>query len=285
MSAKKNPPRLSRNSPIRPILLERLHLRCGDWTVTELRINRHLQPFDQETPHRHSHGQLLLYLRGRGEQRIARKHHPVAPGAVFFIPPGTEHAFLEHSPRLAICLVADLGGKGPVRFGTASGWLPAEELARVREGLSQLSRQGHRETESSATLEFGIGGAALLLLESCRRACLTSPPGNNEGSALSKRLLRSLKPGELPPPPGELARRVGLQQDYLNRLVRRSTGLTLGQWRDRELLKASERELSRSGPIWEAALRLGFSDANYFTRWFRRQTGMTPRSWQQRATP
>lgn len=242
-------------------------------------MNRHLQPFDQEIPHCHSHGQLLLYLRGRGEQRIGRKHHPVAPGAVFFIPPGTEHAFLEHSPRLAICLVADLGGKGPTRFGTALGWLPAEELARVRERLNQLSRQGHRESESSATLEFGIGGTTLLLLESCRRACLTTPLHSDEGSALSKRLLRSLKPGEPPPAPGELARRVGLQQDYLNRLLRRSTGLTLGQWRAKELLNASERELARSGTIGDAALRLGFADANYFSRWFRRQTGMTPGSW------
>ena len=275
--------RQSQRSPIRPILLKRLHLRCGDWTITELRVNRHLQPFDQETPHHHPHGQLLLYLRGRGEQRIGRKRHPVAPGAIFFIPPGTEHAFLEHSPRLAICLVADLGGRGPMRFGMTTGWLPAEELARARERLNQLTHERIGETESSSSLEFGVGGNALLLLESCRRACLQTPQRSDEGSIISKRLLRSLEPGGLPPPPGELARRVGLQQDYLNRLVRRSTGLTLGQWRDRELLKASERELTRPGSIWEAALRLGFSDANYFSRWFRRQTGMTPRSWQQRA--
>jgi AraC family transcriptional regulator, transcriptional activator of pobA len=250
--------------------------------VRELRVNRHLHPFDQEMPHSHPHGQLLLYLRGRGEQRIGRKHHPVAPGAVFFIPPGTEHAFLEHSPRLAICLVADLGGTGPTRFGIATGWLPAEELARVRERLNQLAHERGEEREASGALELGAGGTTLLLLESCRRACISTPQKADERSGINKRLLRAITPGTLPPPPGELARLVGLQQDYLNRLVRRSTGLTLGQWRDRELLKASERKLSRGGQIQEAALQLGFSDANYFSRWFRRQTGMTPRSWQNR---
>lgn len=248
----------------------------------ELRVNRHLQPFDQDQPHHHFHGQLLLYLRGRGEQRIARGHFPVGPGAVFFIPPGIKHSFLEHSPRLAICLVADLGGAGPKQFGTASGWLTAEELARVRERINQLSKELTTTASTPGALELGAGGTTLLLLESCRRACQSNPPPTNEGSAISRRLVRSIDPNGLPPMPRELARRIGLQQDYLNRLVRRSTGLTLGQWRDRELLKATEKVLSEGGRIQDAAMRLGFSDANYFSRWFRRQTGMTPRAWQRR---
>ncbi len=273
-------------TPVRPILLRKLHLRCGDWSVRELRVNRHLQPFDLGIPHRHSHGQLLLYLRGHGEQLIGNRHHPVAPGAVFFIPPRTEHAFLEHSPRLAICLVADLSGIGPVRFGTATGWLPADELALVRERLNQLAHereeQGGRGNGNSP-LKLGAGGAALLLLESCRRACSAAPRGDADGAPILRRLVRALKPGEAAPPPGELARRVGLQQDHLNRLVRRNTGLTLGQWRARELLKACKLDLKKVGTIGGTALRLGFSDANYFSRWFKRQTGMTPGVWKQRA--
>ena len=277
--------RQANKQPIRPILLKRLHLRCGDWMVRELRVNRHLQPFDQDQLHHHSHGQLLLYLRGRGEQRIARRHLPVGPGAVFFIPPGTKHSFLEHSPRLAICLVADLSGSGPKQLGTASGWLAAEELARVREIINHLSHEEGVNPLSAGSLELGAGGNTLLLLESCRRACLSRAQTANEGSAISKRLIRAMDASGLPPMPGQLARRVGLQQDYLNRLVRRGTGLTLGQWRDRELLKSTEKVLSKGGRIQEAALQLGFSDANYFSRWFRRQTGMTPRSWQSRPLP
>lgn len=270
---------------VRPILLRKLLLRCGDWSVKELRVNRHLQPFDLGIPHSHSHGQLLLYLRGRGEQCIGDRRHPVAPGAVFFIPPRTEHAFLEHSPRLAICLVADLSGIGPVRFGTATGWLPAEELALVRERLNQLAHEREDQGGSgngSSPLKLGTGGAALLVLESCRRACSDAPRGDGEGAPILRRLVRALNPGEAVPTPGELARRVGLQQDYLNRLVRRSTGLTLGQWRARELLKACKHDLKKGGTIGGTALRLGFSDSNYFSRWFRRQTGMTPGAWKSR---
>jgi len=282
MPVSKKSPRKQGGTPFRPILLKRLHLRCGDWVVHGLRLNRHLQPFDTESPHRHSHGQLLVYLRGRGRQRIGETLHPVAPGAVFFIPSGVEHAFLEEAPRLAICLVADLGGAGPQSFGTGTGWLPAEELAQVRERLNQLAHERPERSERSGSLELGAGGTALLLLDSCRRACVNHPASPRQGSAVTRRLRRSMEPGLLPPAPAEMARRVGLQKDYLNRLVRRSTGLTLGQWRAREMLVSCERELAKGGPIGETALALGFSDANYFSRWFRKQTGMTPRTWQSR---
>lgn len=268
--------------PVRPVLLRKLRLKCGDWSVRELRVNRHLQPFDTESPHRHSHGQLLLYLRGKGSQRVGRDHHPVAPGAVFFIPPGTEHSFTEHSPRLAICLVADLAGKGPARFGKASGWLPAEDLATVRERLNRLAHERGEDKNPSGELELGAGGTALHLLDACRRACLGTRQEPRTGSSTVRKLQRVVAPGEPLPAPAELARRVGLQKDHLNRLVRRSTGLTLGQWRASRMLAAAERELAREGTIGEAAGRLGFPDANYFSRWFRRQTGMTPSSWRGR---
>jgi len=75
---------------------------------------------------------------------------------------------------------------------------------------------------------------------------------------------------------------VGLQKDYLNRLIRSGTGLTLGQWRAKKILAEVEKELRRGGKMVEVAERCGFMDANYFTRWFRRQTGMTPKAWQKK---
>jgi AraC-like DNA-binding protein len=173
-----------------------------------------------------------------------------------------------------------------VRFGTATGWLPAEELALVRERLNQLAHEREDQGGSgngSSPLKLGTGGAALLVLESCRRACSDAPRGDGEGAPILRRLVRALNPGEAVPTPGELASRVGLQQDYLNRLVRMSTGLTLGQRRARELLKECKHDLKKGGTIGGTALRLGFSDSNYFSRWFRRQTGMTPGAWKSRS--
>jgi AraC family L-rhamnose operon transcriptional activator RhaR len=262
-------------APVAPIVLRRLRLRCGDWSVRALRVNRHLQPFERYAPHRHPHGQLLLYLRGRGEQRIGRQRYPAGPGTVFFIPPGRIHEFREQAPRRAICLVADLGGAAPKRSGFRRGHLSAESLASVRQQVAALSAENGRH------LDLTAGGAALLILDACRRACAGESSTPPAGSAILGRLQRAWRINEEGhwPRPGELSRRTGLQKDYLNRLVRRACGLTLGQWRDRELLRAAENELKRGARVGAVSASLGFSDPSYFARWFRKQTGLPPSHW------
>ncbi|MBJ7326472.1 MAG: helix-turn-helix domain-containing protein, partial [Chthoniobacterales bacterium] len=259
---------------VAPIVLRRLRLRCGDWAVRSLRVNRHLQPFDRYAPHRHPHGQLLLYLRGHGEQRVGRQRHPVGPGSLFFIPPGRIHEFREQAPRRAICLVADLGGAAPKSNGFRHGQLSAETLAAVRQHVAALSAESNRKFDLTA------GGAALLILEACRRACAGEPSTKQPAAILTRlqRVWRTDAEGRWPRP-AELARRTGLQKDYLNRLVRRTCGLTLGQWRDRELLRTAEREIQRGSRVGEVSALLGFSDPSYFARWFRKQTGLPPSHW------
>jgi AraC family transcriptional activator of pobA len=62
--------------------------------------------------------------------------------------------------------------------------------------------------------------------------------------------------------------------------VRRACGLTLGQWRDRELLRTAEDQLKRGARVAVVSASLGFSDPSYFARWFRKQTGLPPSHWQ-----
>lgn len=259
--------------PLQPIVLREMRVRCGAWHITGLRVNRHLQPFDQMTPHAHSHGQLLLYLRGKGIQRVRTRSFPVSAGSVFFVPAGMTHGFEETGPRRAICLVADWRGKQKFR----SGFLAAEAMAEVRTRLALLEA-GQRG------VDLGVAGTTLQILSLCLGACDGQGMIGNPTSSLLGRLTRELRRGteENWPTPAELSRRVGLQKDYLNRLVRAGTGLTLGQWRAKRILVLVEAELRKGGKMIEVAERCGFSDANYFTRWFRRQTGVPPKVWQKR---
>ena len=116
-------------------------------------------------------------------------------------------------------------------------------------------------------------------MDKCRRACLKEPQGSGR-AVIMKRLQRAWPPdgagGAQLLRPEELAKLVGLQKDYLNRLVRRATGLALGQSRDRELLRAAEAGLRQGHRVAAVVSDLGFSDANYFARWFRKQTGLSP---------
>lgn len=78
----------------------------------------------------------------------------------------------------------------------------------------------------------------------------------------------------------ELARQLGYQQDYLNRQLKAECGLTLGQLRARARLEQSQRLLrDRRLSISAVAERVGLLDNNYFARWFKQQTGMSPSAW------
>ena len=76
-----------------------------------------------------------------------------------------------------------------------------------------------------------------------------------------------------------MARRIGYQPDYLNRMLKQFCGLTLGELRGAARLQTARRLLSETRPIADVAIETGFDDPNYFSRWFRAQTGYTPTAW------
>ena len=84
-----------------------------------------------------------------------------------------------------------------------------------------------------------------------------------------------------PAPLAEVAKESGYQPDYLNRKLKRETGIGLRALRDRLRLEAAQKSLRDDRSIADAATSAGFDDPNYFARWFRKQTGRTPSDWRR----
>lgn len=70
---------------------------------------------------------------------------------------------------------------------------------------------------------------------------------------------------------------LGVTPGHLNRTVKAETGKNAGEWLDNARF-ALARELlyDRAMPLSEIAERLGFSEASYFSRFFRKMSGVTP---------
>ena len=83
-------------------------------------------------------------------------------------------------------------------------------------------------------------------------------------------------------PLAESIRRSGYQRDHLNRLVKKETGLTLGQYRAQLRLAKAKELLDGGAKIAPTGAAIGLADQGYFARWFRRQTGQTPSAWRGR---
>jgi AraC-like DNA-binding protein len=99
-------------------------------------------------------------------------------------------------------------------------------------------------------------------------------PGNS-GKAISD-LLSKMDPSSRL---SEVILKSGYQRDHLNALVKRETGLTLGQYRSQQRLLIAKRLLAEQLRVASVAAAVGITDQSYFSRWFRRQTGQQPRAW------
>lgn len=78
------------------------------------------------------------------------------------------------------------------------------------------------------------------------------------------------------------AEKLAMTPDRLNDHVKRATGVTAGHLiRQRVLTEAKRQLVFTSQAIHEIAYDLAFSDPSHFTRFFRKQTGMTPQAFRE----
>ncbi|MBD3243581.1 MAG: helix-turn-helix domain-containing protein [Chitinivibrionales bacterium] len=74
----------------------------------------------------------------------------------------------------------------------------------------------------------------------------------------------------------DIAARVGLNPDYLNRVFKNHTGLAVSVYLRLRRLERARRLLISGASVKEAAARSGFADPAYFSRAFRAHTGVAP---------
>jgi len=264
----------------RPLLFEDIDLRVAGLRVKTLRLNRHT-PEARPEPHAHDgHGQILIYLSGSGRQEIEGEHIAARPGTVVYIAPGQMHAFERRRARQPLCLVLDLEIDPAREVKQAQAQLTATDLTRIRSRLSGMF--GYRNT-SSDDLVLRIGAVILDVLDPALLALgwLGRKKRPARRRTITRRVERAIDSADQE---GEtlrqLAERVGYQQDYLNRQLKAECGLTLGQLRAKSRLERAQKMLRQQGvSIAEVAERVGMLDNNYFARWFKQQTGLTPSTW------
>ena len=161
--------------------------------------------------------------------------------------------------------------------------LTASQIAEIRRSLVALAA----EVESGQPNPLRQGAAILeitgIVLETAA-ALKKSPRKITQGKSsldlvnqvMTRRPLSEWRPESL-------AMATGIQRDVLNRSMKRECGLTLGQWLAAVRLELAKKMLTETGhEIQDIGAAAGFEDRNYFARWFRRQTGLSPSQWRRR---
>jgi AraC family transcriptional activator of pobA len=256
-----------------------------DWTI---RAHRHRNLF-----------QLLLIEKGGGEMSFETATVPFSAPAAILVPATTAHGF-RFTPQLTDGWVVSFSEDVADALGDQSGealarlkavaadplvpLADAAEAGRLSELCKDLNEEGFLAREGHRLAMRAL--LALLAIEVLRLAVSRSRSG-------AVTLTRADAQVE------ELRRLVGLHfrkerlisfyaeklamtPDRLNDHVKRATGVTAGHLIRQRVLTEAKRQLVFTGlAIHEIAYDLAFSDPSHFTRFFRKQTGMTPQAFRE----
>ncbi len=75
----------------------------------------------------------------------------------------------------------------------------------------------------------------------------------------------------------DICKRVFLNSQYFSRLFKRETGMTFTEYLTLRRIEKAKMLLKSEGlPVAVVARKVGFSDANYFSRVFARMEGIPP---------
>ena len=261
----------------RPLMLQELDVRVPGLDVQRLRLNRHLPEVDLVAEHAHPFAQILCYLSGRGSMKMAGSYFEVGPGAVIFLPPKCLHAFRETAGRRPLCLVLDVSWRGPWKQTFCLGRLGQSEAGLIKKQLSELTRLPDALAEESRLI---VAAGVLRIVDVALRGLGILPARRGDQPSFVRQFDRLLREGEIPVPGiGDLSSRIGYQTDYLNRIFKQATGQTLREYRDAFLVERAKRLLRENERIAATCEALGFLDQSYFSRWFKKNTGLQPRAY------
>ena len=264
----------------RSLLIDQTDIRMPGLHVLTFAVHRHLPEQASIEPHRHRWCQVILYLSGQGQQRFASGDVRVEPGTLVVMPPGVMHAFQRSTERTPLCLMIDFRLEGAKRNSTAVCTLNRSETSQVRQHLAHLLKL---QAGASGVLRWESAVAILQLLITLLRSAnwLERVPalGGGGGGLVLNRLLSTI---ESATPLRLIVQRSGYHRDHLNRLVKKETGLTLGQFRTRQRLAKAKELLSQGIQVADVGEAVGMLDQSYFARCFRRQTGQAPSRWNKR---
>ncbi len=252
-------------------------------------------------PHRH-HGlfQLLWLQQGGGRLMLDDLPGDLAPNSVVLVPQHCVHGFrFAHDAgglvlTLAYPWLAGLDGELGRQLLTLSAPRvcelgPSAERAQTQRLLHWIALEYERQSAFRLQMLEALVVAVLAVLlrqpgvESDAASVRVSLPSPAAGhlARFTAEIERSFRSHA---PLAHYAALLGMSAAHLNALCRRHAGRSaLGMIHERLLLEARRNLVYTAMTVSEIAELLGFADPAYFTRFFRRSTGMSPSQFRERA--
>ena len=251
-------------------------------------------PFVSE-PHAHDFYLLLYVTQGQGTHTIDLITYDLRPGSLFFLMPGQVHCWsLSADTRgLILFFIADfyLQHYPASRLSEYPffnpGNQPVVHLPPDEQGILPLLQRIHQEEMDPSPVsnrDAVVGAYVFLMLELAARYYADKAPQQpaygllqvREFGLLLNEHFRTEKTVRY------YADRLALSANHLNAICRRILNKTASDLIHERVVAEAKRHLTHSAQsVAQVADVLGFEDASYFARYFKKYTGETPEAFRQ----
>lgn len=237
-----------------------------------------------EVPFSHRHFFYAVYWihQGSGIHVIDFEEYEIKPNRIFFVKPEQihflhnntmmEYSALQFTEEFMSC--SDTGYQTEEREIAVCHDLTLEEQERMEILFKQISAEAVSGLEHSTALIQSEINTLLLDLERIgldKRRYTALPDLLLKYRMLVEKQYTATRLVQ------EYAGQLGVSANYLNVLVRKYLGKSaLNLINERVILEIKRRLLRTKKGVSEIAYELGFDELSYFSRFFKRHTGMTP---------
>ena len=272
----------------------------SQWPLSEL---VHCEPLAQRSalhdwrirPHRHNNlTQLFLLLEGGGKARLDSEWYELQAPCLLIVPQRAVHEFEWHKgsdgfqlsvrSNLSAVLAQRIESLGGV-FGSAA----VIDLSTSTEFVSELFSEIYSEYVGKRPLKDVSLDCLVRLLaiwlarNAAKKSTAASLPGR-AGRHYARFVKLVDERHKVQWPVSEYASALGITPSHLNAICQQLVGKSTLEVIHERLVLAAKRELAYTeSNIAGVAHRLGFADPSYFTRFFKRETGLTPGDYRRRS--
>lgn len=246
--------------------------------------------------HQHSDLVQVLYIQqGQGEIEIEGVRHPFVDACVQIIPALCVHGF-RFSPAtqgFSLSLAAPLVAQFEQQFGRSllvlnrPACVPVGDAGVQIHTLFQTLQQEYQAEHEARDMMLHSLLSALMVWLNRQAAAPAEVSDKVERKRAAIRRFNQLVENHYREhlPLAHYANRIGMSGVHLNTLCREFHGCSaLSVLHQRLLLEAKRSLLYTSMTVSQISDYLGFSDTTYFSRFFRRSTGFSPRDFRDRPT-
>ncbi|HEU0146689.1 MAG: hypothetical protein V7634_2164 [Bradyrhizobium sp.] len=218
--------------------------------------------------HSHAKSQIMLVQRGALSCQVESGLWAVPPRSAIWIPGGAFHAIKATGALegYSAFVAADVDARLPQLCCTVSVTPLLRELLVRAASLPLFYDEGGANSRLMAVLLDEIAAAEVENLH------LPMPSDRRLRALVDLMMAAPSERGTL----GQWAKRVGLSERTLERLIRRETGMSFGRWRQQLGVILAVQWLASGASIQQVAADLGYESVPSFVTMFRKTLGISP---------